>query len=243
MKKYLIFLMIVSSCSHTPSNTNKDIDTDNVSNVLETDTAHIPEYVVDTVIGHYNDTSWILKSEITDSSVSIVWYLRALPEEEIVQETGVDTSLIYKSDDTNYSIEGTVADETNNESDILGIGFTIDLSKLTRDNVVGDINNDGKDDLIITVSTTTGGNAIWQEIFAFVFQENKYVLKGITSASEICGCDIGDFMPERFEGGRLKGKSICWEPDDAHCCPSHEYETELVFDGQKFKFFAMVENK
>lgn len=158
-------------------------------------------------------------------------------------ETITDASLEYQIKDTNANITGDADLQSDYPSDVGGISQTIDFSKFIGDHVKGDINNDGNDDLIITVMVSGGGSNAWNEIFAFIFQNNRYILKGITHGSKVCGCSDGNFTPTKIAEGSLYGVSTCWGPEDAHCCPSLEYNTKVAFDGNGLKFVSKVKVK
>lgn len=246
MKQLLILLVILSSCSQSPSKSNADLGSEviNDSIDLNSDSSFIPTYVIDEVIKHYNDTSGKMKSEYTDSSVSIVWFFR---EEQdgggVLTENNSDSSWSYQAEDTNNVNSGENDLQSDYPSDIGGISQTIDFSKLVRDHVKGDINHDGNDDLVITVMVSGGGSAAWNEIFTFILQGNKYTLFGVTRGTEISGCSDGNFTPLKIVNGQIVGTSTCWGPEDASCCPSLEYNTTVAFEGKGLKFVSKVKVK
>ncbi len=246
MKQFLILLVILSACSQAPSKMNVEQGIGEFTDTLNSnsDSLKIPAYVIDQIIKHYNDTSSTMKADYSDSSVSVVWFFSSELQDEVGDmETITDTSLDYQIKDTDTVIAGEADLQSDYPSDIGGISQTIDFSKFVRDHVKGDINNDGNDDLIITVMVSGGGSAAWNEIFTFIFQNNIYMLNGITHGTKICGCSDGNFTPTKIADGNLHGVSTCWTPEDAHCCPSLEYNTTVAFDGKGLNFVSKVKVK
>lgn len=156
MKQLLILLVILSSCSQSPSKSNSSQGIGLISDSLglDSDSLFIPTYVIDQIVEHYNDTALIMKTENTDSSVSIVWYFSS--DQEGFAETNVDSSWLYQTEDTNLEITKVSNYQLDNPSDIAGISQTLDFSKFISDHLKGDINNDGKDDLVITAIVAGG---------------------------------------------------------------------------------------
>jgi hypothetical protein len=101
----------------------------------------------------------------------------------------------------------------------------------------GDINNDNKDELIVTVHTEgggTGGNIYSQDIFVFILKNNNYELVNVTGDNEISGC-TGDFRISKIENNLIVGHSSCYTENDARCCPSEFFETKILFKNNKLK--------
>ncbi|MFN8154980.1 MAG: hypothetical protein U0Y08_11875 [Bacteroidia bacterium] len=245
MKQLLIFLLFLTSCSQ-PSKINADegigVTIDSLK--LNSDSLTLPADVIDQIIKHYNDTSNTMKADNTDSTVSVVWfYTSELEGEEGIMDTNTDTSWNYQLGDSNVVNSGEVEFQSDYPSDVGGISQTVDFSKFIHDQVKGDINNDGIDDLIVTVMVTSGGSAAWDEIFIFIFQEGRYILNGMSRCPDICGCSTGTFKPIKIANGQIVGTSTCWTPEDAQCCPSLEYNTTVTFDGKGLKFVSKVKVK
>ena len=131
MKQLLILLVILSSCSQSPSKSNADLGSEviNDSIDLNSDSSFIPTYVIDEVIKHYNDTSGKMKSENTDSSVSVVWFFREEQDGgDVLTEINADSSWSYQAEDTNNVNSGENDLQSEYPSDIGGISQTIDFS-------------------------------------------------------------------------------------------------------------------
>lgn len=106
------------------------------------------------------------------------------------------------------------------------------ISKIKSNYIFGDLNNDGKVDLIASVNANTGGSGSWDELFVFINENGKYELKTITSSFDLAICKggsrEGQFYPKEIKNGVVIGTSVCYADDDAHCCPSIKKETKVA---------------
>lgn len=117
-----------------------------------------------------------------------------------------------------------------------GVRSSAYFSKLKKENVLGDLNNDGKEDAIIKVYSNSGGNSDYLDLYVFLQQEGGWKLALIKSSSDddIKGCKIGQFVPEQISNGYLIGESSCFAASDPRCCPSIFYKTTLKFVNNRF---------
>jgi len=109
----------------------------------------------------------------------------------------------------------------------------------------GDLNKDQKNDLVISVHTEGGGGGgnVWsQDIFVFIYDNEKYKLVNVTSDRDVCGCN-GNFRVRKIENNLIVGSSSCYAEDDARCCPSLHYETKVAFENNKLKYVSKIKMK
>ena len=127
-----------------------------------------------------------------------------------------------------------------------GIGLRIYISKMKKDYIFGDIDNDGVPDLIVSIDTEGGGgggNVYWNDLFVFLSKNGKFALTSFIDSPEVCGCRAGQFFPDKIENGLILGNSICWAENDGRCCPSLEYLTTITFDGKQLKYKSQRQTK
>jgi hypothetical protein len=152
-------------------------------------------------------------------------------------EETIDDTLIYM---TYYNIP-----KDSNDYEGFLISISIPLIKqqdLFGANPIleGDINNDGISDLVISVHTEgggAGGNNWSQDIFAFIAENGIFKLVSVTPDIEFSGCD-GIFRTEKILDNLIIGRSSCYGPMDARCCPSEDYKTKVIFEKGKLKFLS-----
>lgn len=113
----------------------------------------------------------------------------------------------------------------------------LSISKIKSDYLFGDVNNDGKDDIIASVGADSGGSANWNDLLTFINERDKYELKSVTSSFDLAVCKDGShdgqFYPKKIKDGIIIGTSICYADEDAHCCPSIKKETKAKFKKDK----------
>lgn len=126
------------------------------------------------------------------------------------------------------------------EDDYDGLNLVIEVPRKKKKYIYGDIGSDRVEDLVVDISSSTGGTQEDYNIFIFTNVDGKYVLSGATESSEICGCKTlsfpGSFHPYSINDGKVIGISYCWSEDDPHCCPSLQYNTIAEYDGKNLRF-------
>lgn len=100
----------------------------------------------------------------------------------------------------------------------------------------GDLNNDRKDDLVVTVHTEFGNSAA-QDLFVFLNENETYRLATVADHREISGCR-GIFWARKIKDNVIEGKSSCYAADDAVCCPSLHYRTKVAFENNTLKVLS-----
>ena len=123
-----------------------------------------------------------------------------------------------------------------------GIRTSFYFSKLKKDNPSGDLNLDGLEDVVVKVSSNTGGNTDYLDLFIVLKQQVGWKLANVISASDeaLKGCKIGSFMPIKIEKGMLIGESDCFTDADPRCCPSLKYKTTLKWENNDLQLFKKV---
>jgi hypothetical protein len=118
-----------------------------------------------------------------------------------------------------------------NEEDLAVSYLTI--SKVKSDHLFGDLNNDNNNDVLAIVFASGGGSYFWYDIFTFISEHDKLVLKSVTQSSDLTNCFggtiEGNFQPLEIKDGILIGESICYAENDAHCCPSIKHESKAIY--------------
>jgi len=119
---------------------------------------------------------------------------------------------------------------------------SITISKNNSDYVSGDVDGDGFNEIVTSVSTYEGGNNGSKGIFVIKNTNGKYIILASGESTKLCGCTQGafnnDFTPQRIEGGVIVGKAACWAPKDPHCCPSLFYITKVKANQGKLVFVS-----
>lgn len=152
-----------------------------------------------------------------------------LRKEEIINKSNIEI--------TYYSIP-----QTEDEYSHWMFNFYIPFEKEPKGTNIleGDINNDGIDDLVIKIYTSgggQGGNVEWWDYFAFINQNGNYILADVAPQGKLSGC-TGGFWAESIENNYILGNSNCYAEGDARCCPSLHYETRVIFENDKLRFFS-----
>ncbi len=104
----------------------------------------------------------------------------------------------------------------------------------------GDLNNDLRGDLAISVHTEGGGcgGNVWsQDIFVFINENGNHKLVNVASDGEVSGCN-GSFRARKIENNFLIGHSSCYTENDARCCPSLHYEVKVAFTNSKLNYVS-----
>jgi hypothetical protein len=162
--------------------------------------------------------------------------------ENLIDED-ITTKIVY-----HYGKQNQTGIPQRNETDsLINLSFTgkgdetpysnLMISKMKSDYLYGDLNNDGKSDLIASVNSDGGGSASWCDLFVFINENDSYVLKSVTSSFDLAICaggsHDGQFYPKEIKDGIVIGSSICYTDKDAHCCPSIKKETKVHYKKDK----------
>ena len=154
---------------------------------------------------------------------------------------GEGTRLEEAADTSAVALSYFITTENEEENDGRLIVITIPLIRDqdlwgAKPILEGDLNNDLKNDLVITVHTEFGNSAA-QEIFVFINEQENYRLAIVTGYQDLSGCN-GYFWARRIENNLIIGNSSCFAPEDAMCCPSLHYQTKVAFDSNELKFVS-----
>ncbi len=119
-----------------------------------------------------------------------------------------------------------------------GVSSSVYFSRLKNENVIGDLNNDGQEDVIVKVYSNTGGNTDYLDLYVFLQQASSWKLLLVKSSSDedIKGCQIGQYVPLTISNGFLIGESSCFLQSDPRCCPSLFYKTTLKLQNNQLVF-------
>jgi hypothetical protein len=124
--------------------------------------------------------------------------------------------------------------------DTAEISGPLNIIPFSKNFIIGDLNSDKIDDIVIPVYSTSGGSAQWRDIFVFTSDNGKLNFFKMYSSFDLGHCQEGgshdgQFYPEKIVNGVLTGESHCYKSEDGHCCPSFKFTTEYKFDkGLKF---------
>ncbi len=101
----------------------------------------------------------------------------------------------------------------------------------------GDINRDGKNDVVVSVWATGGTHAIWNDVFIFLGTKGGYCFYKKYDSYSIGSVKsyYAKFYPAQIKNGCLVGKMSMLAHNDPGCCPSLFYKTTLKFINGKFK--------
>ena len=106
--------------------------------------------------------------------------------------------------------------------------------------MIGKLNDDNVNDVIVSVYSTEGGNKGWVDMFVFISKNNHlYFYKKYTSYDlGICKKtkSKGAFYPSAIVHKTLVGDTHGYTKNDPGCCPSLNYNTRFKFD----KGFKMI---
>jgi hypothetical protein len=132
------------------------------------------------------------------------------------------------------------------EGDFIVSGIYIPLYKKADSFFKGDVDGDGKEDLLIVVYTegeyaaARGGDAGHGEIITFKNLGDKFEIIKVTNDRDLSGCNHGHFYPMLLKNGVLIGESHCYKEDsedyDPYCCPSLYYQSKVKFENGDWKF-------
>lgn len=121
------------------------------------------------------------------------------------------------------------------------ITSTYNYSKKREDLVMGDLNSDGVDDIIVAVESNFGGNSSFINYYYFQSENGQYKLVNPTSWEIESYCKdepYGAFFIEEISDGKIIGESRCLKETDPRCCPSVIYTTTFEPEGTKLKWIS-----
>jgi hypothetical protein len=143
----------------------------------------------------------------------------------------------YEKQYKTYKIQKSVTD-TSIEISVTQSNATIGNHIIPKKiNLTGDLNGDKKDDLIISVQSSGGGNIEWGEMFLFITKGDSIIFDKMYKSFDLAICPKngssmeGQFYAEEIKNSELMGESICYSKDDPHCCPSIKNKTTYKFNG------------
>ena len=104
----------------------------------------------------------------------------------------------------------------------------------------GDINRDGKNDVVVSVWATGGTHAIWNDVFIFWGTKGGYRFYKKFDSYSLGSAKsyYAKFYPAHIVNGCLVGKMSMLAHNDPGCCPSLFYKTTLKFINGKFKIVS-----
>ena len=147
---------------------------------------------------------------------------------EVQTETTIEITYYNKpktKDDTDYLLMALIIPKTDSLNDEKRL-------------LIGDLNDDDIDDLLISVYTEGGGvgalSQRWNDYFIFLKEKRNYILTTIVSDKELVDCENGGrFMPINIKNGYINGVSYCYKIDDPSCCPSLTFSAKLKLKKEK----------
>ncbi len=173
--------------------------------------------------------SWETKKILQDTLFR--WYLKNY-QQDIAFYGGSRLNIDSIKGDTSLLIDGYDFNEEN-------MGEHETIIPACKDFIEGDLNNDGFNDLIISVYYNQGSRPRLTN-FCYITKNNELTFYKTFSIHELGICShvndtSGRFFPAKIENGRLVGQTDCLQKGDPGCCPSLEYITYYTFDNG-FKF-------
>lgn len=142
----------------------------------------------------------------------------------------------YKAQINKDKIEGQEV-SVDNENGITTISVTYpesvtgDSYEISKDKIIiGDLNKDNLEDGVLSVVHGFGASGSSADIFLFLKKENQFKLFKIYDYKDLSNCEDGGFEPTEIKNNLLIGISLCYDTEDAKCCPSKKYELEYEFN-------------
>lgn len=223
MRKLILALCVCTACAQKPDEKEGSQITDTIeaTTLIEVEKRdNNKNSIVDEIIAYYK------ANEISKEAG------------KIEMERSMDGSVLMVSFYTREVYEG--------DTSTLRL-LNLNIPTNEKEYLRGDINNDGIEDMVITVNADGGGTAWWNDIFTFLTKDGNKTLTSKINSNEVSGCESGYFTPSKIEEGQIIGESNCWDlkKEDAHCCPTLRYNTTLFWNGEKLKFkqFQKLPNK
>lgn len=205
----ILFFFFLSACKNIEVTS---FNNDNLSFLASVERAHqIDKSILKTIHGYYKN-KYSENARIveieTDISIELTFY-----------------NIPKSSKETDYLLMEAVIPKIksiNKEKQIL----------------IGHLNDDETDDLLISVSVEGGGVGSLpqkgKDYFIFLNENNRFILTKIVSDKELVNCELGGrFSASKIENGQLVGISYCYDENDPNCCPSLAFVTELKLTKKK----------
>ena len=228
-----LFAIILFSCLGNKSNS---------TNVTASNAQTNDELIKQVIIHYQNENSTdSTTKDVSDTEIVLSFYAKDTVTHYYFKGKEVESLSFEGSSGNSKKFDSTSIDVTDRNDG------TIYLRKEQKEFLRGDIDADGIDEIVYSVSVegVGGGNSYWNDIFVFRSVDSKYKISTVTFSSKLTGDGTenyggGLFYPTKIEKGLLIGEAICWEDDDAHCCPSLKYsvtvksvKNQLVFNTRK----------
>ena len=173
-------------------------------------------------------------SELTDTTKLDTSWSYFMSEVEQHYISTKDTSLVFESEiDEERNVKSTIGRERESGSIVSEVNIPIENSL-----VFGDLDSDGINEYLIEINCASGGSASWNEVLLFKLIDNHYKIVSVKNNTDLAGCSNGEFFINEISKGKVRGTSRCWTNEDAHCCPSLEYDTEVMLEGDNLKFLS-----
>ena len=183
-------------------------------------------------------------SEIKNDSPYLDESIVKIIKDSIVTESNSEEGIEVSVDENKNSLMITT---------VLG-GFETtyeEFSKLKKNNLFGDLDGDGKDEVIVVVHTD-GGRPNIQFYQMYIFRQKEdhkwdlitsnTLFEGIIQKNpdDICSAVL---VPYEIKNGLLKASMTCLGNGDANCCPSLEYDVTLKLENNRLVFVKKELNK
>lgn len=225
--KYLILLFLLGACGQLTDNTTnpiqqdiENIETENIETniIAKSNGIVLDKSIVQTIKDYYHDLyskEGRLEEVNSDKEIRLSYYRIPSEDNEYLGGGLIDIN-IYLTD----------------SQELYGAVPILE----------GDLNNDQKNDLVVTVHTEGGGMgaSVWgQDIFVFTYTKGVYKLADIVGDGFVSGCR-GTFRAHRIENNFIIGESICFTESDARCCPSSQYETKVALKEGKLNHVSKI---
>lgn len=170
------------------------------------------------------------RNQLTDTMLAqIVSYYR---KEYGNDSTRMETSRSDTILEVSFTNTGGDSDDYHGILFIAYISLVVDINPAIH----GDMNGDGKDDILFTVHTEGGGgggNMWWDDHFLFLANPaGQYTLGDVESDGEIMD-GSGYFFPKEIANQTITGIGNGYTDTDGHCCPSLYYRMHVRFTNGK----------
>ena len=115
----------------------------------------------------------------------------------------------------------------------------VNISKLRSRALIGDMNRDSLEDILVLPELSQGGGSKWKELFLFLKKGDGFVLGSQASAFDLAqykgNSHSGSFHAREIRNGYIYGTSLCYRDEDAQCCPSVKIPTMVRLEKDRLK--------